>query len=143
LFTYYLVVEDPSDCTMLFPGHTRTSLLRTLNSQGNFDPEEWLLPETRQLFETQASRQKRLAQGMALTTPQWHLCAPIYIATHKYRIELHCVLSYKQFATISAQGQADETLLVEVYRYKHESRKLVDQIPSDLNNRACTNCILV
>ncbi|XP_052792048.1 von Willebrand factor A domain-containing protein 3B-like [Mya arenaria] len=47
----------------LAAGHTRTSLLRTLNSQGSFDPEEWLLPETKQLFEKQATRQKRLAQG--------------------------------------------------------------------------------
>ncbi|WAR00111.1 VWA3B-like protein [Mya arenaria] len=46
----------------LAAGHTRTSLLRTLNSQGSFDPEEWLLPETKQLFEKQATRQKRLAQ---------------------------------------------------------------------------------
>ncbi|XP_053399868.1 von Willebrand factor A domain-containing protein 3B-like isoform X2 [Mercenaria mercenaria] len=46
----------------LAAGHTRTSLLRTLNSQGKFNSDEWLLPETRQLFEKQASRQKKLAQ---------------------------------------------------------------------------------
>ena len=47
-------------------GHTRTSLLRTLNSSGHFNAEEWLLPETRQLFEKQAARQKKLAQGKHL-----------------------------------------------------------------------------
>lgn len=46
----------------LAAGHTRTSLLRTLNSQGKFSSDEWLLPETRQLFEKQAARQKKLAQ---------------------------------------------------------------------------------
>ncbi|KAL4230601.1 Von Willebrand factor A [Mactra antiquata] len=46
----------------LAAGHTRTSLLRTLNSQGKFNSDEWLLPETRQLFEKQASRQKTLAR---------------------------------------------------------------------------------
>jgi hypothetical protein len=49
---------------MSFTGHTRTSLLRTLNSQGKFNSDEWLLPETRQLFEKQATRQKKLAQGI-------------------------------------------------------------------------------
>ena len=48
---------------ILFTGHTRTSLLRTLNSSGSFNADEWLLPETRQLFEKQAARQKKLAQG--------------------------------------------------------------------------------
>ena len=48
---------------ILSSGHTRTSLLRTLNSSGSFNADEWLLPETRQLFEKQAVRQKKLALG--------------------------------------------------------------------------------
>lgn len=46
-------------------GHTKTSMLRTLNSSGRFSPNEWLLPETRSLFEKQAERQKELALGMS------------------------------------------------------------------------------
>ncbi|VDH98103.1 Hypothetical predicted protein [Mytilus galloprovincialis] len=42
--------------------HTRTSLLRTMTSTGRFDPDEWLLPETRQLFEKQAKHQQQLAE---------------------------------------------------------------------------------
>ena len=38
--------------------HTRTSLLRTLNSNIN---SEWLLPETRALFEQQMKRQQAAA----------------------------------------------------------------------------------
>ena len=45
-------------------GHTKTSMLRTLNSSGRFSPNEWLLPETRALFERQAEKQKQLAIGM-------------------------------------------------------------------------------
>ncbi|KAL3878601.1 hypothetical protein ACJMK2_030937 [Sinanodonta woodiana] len=51
----------------LSAGHTRTSLLRTLNSSGSFQPEEWLLPETRQLFERQAYKQKTLD----MTAKKW------------------------------------------------------------------------
>lgn len=46
----------------LVAGHTRTSLLRTLNSNGRFSPSEWLLPETSTLFEQQAERQRQLAE---------------------------------------------------------------------------------
>ncbi|KAL8616726.1 hypothetical protein ACOMHN_017764 [Nucella lapillus] len=42
--------------------HTRTSLLRTLNSSGRFTPSEWLLPETAQLFDQQSHRQRHLAE---------------------------------------------------------------------------------
>lgn len=45
----------------LSASHTKTSMLRTLNSSGRFSPNEWLLPETRSLFEKQAERQKELA----------------------------------------------------------------------------------
>ncbi|CAH1777455.1 unnamed protein product [Owenia fusiformis] len=37
--------------------HTRTSLLRTLGSSGHFEESEWLLPETKELFEKQYERQ--------------------------------------------------------------------------------------
>ncbi|GFR58512.1 von Willebrand factor A domain-containing protein 3B [Elysia marginata] len=46
----------------LVAGHTRTSMLRTLNSSGRFSPNEWLLPETKSLFQVQAERQKEIAQ---------------------------------------------------------------------------------
>ncbi|CAC5414532.1 unnamed protein product [Mytilus coruscus] len=46
----------------LSASHTRTSLLRTMTSTGRFDPDEWLLPETRQLFEKQAKQQQQLAE---------------------------------------------------------------------------------
>ena len=51
--TYITVVYDP--CIV---AHTRTSLLRTLNSNIN---TEWLLPETRALFEQQWKRQLNAA----------------------------------------------------------------------------------
>ncbi|XP_046543869.1 von Willebrand factor A domain-containing protein 3B-like [Haliotis rubra] len=44
----------------LTASHTRTSLLRTLNSSGRFTSSKWLLPETQQLFERQAERQHEL-----------------------------------------------------------------------------------
>ncbi|XP_041356704.1 von Willebrand factor A domain-containing protein 3B-like isoform X3 [Gigantopelta aegis] len=46
----------------LVQGHTKTSLLRTLNSSGRFTSSEWLLPETKQLFQTQAQRQQKLQE---------------------------------------------------------------------------------
>lgn len=52
-------------CVVSCLGHTKTSMLRTLNSSGRFSPNEWLLPETRALFEKQAERQKELALGMS------------------------------------------------------------------------------
>ncbi|CAC5414531.1 unnamed protein product [Mytilus coruscus] len=48
----------------LSASHTRTSLLRTMTSTGRFDPDEWLLPETRQLFEKQAKQQQQLAEAL-------------------------------------------------------------------------------
>ncbi|KAH9498636.1 von Willebrand factor A domain-containing protein 3B, partial [Bulinus truncatus] len=42
--------------------HTKTSMLRTLSSSGRFSPNEWLLPETKSLFNHQQTRQKTLAQ---------------------------------------------------------------------------------
>ncbi|XP_071086987.1 von Willebrand factor A domain-containing protein 3B-like [Haliotis cracherodii] len=44
----------------LTASHTRTSLLRTLNSAGRFTRSKWLLPETKQLFDRQAERQHEL-----------------------------------------------------------------------------------
>jgi hypothetical protein len=35
-----------------------------MTSTGRFDPDEWLLPETRHLFEKQAKQQQQLAEGM-------------------------------------------------------------------------------
>ncbi|XP_012936015.1 uncharacterized protein LOC101846493 [Aplysia californica] len=46
----------------MIAGHTRTSLLRTLNSSGRFSPNEWLLPETKQLFQLQVERQRDMAK---------------------------------------------------------------------------------
>ncbi|CAL1540981.1 unnamed protein product [Lymnaea stagnalis] len=45
----------------LYAAHTRTSLLRTLSSSGRFSPSEWLLPETKTLFQQQAERQRQIA----------------------------------------------------------------------------------
>ncbi|XP_064636642.1 von Willebrand factor A domain-containing protein 3B-like isoform X2 [Lineus longissimus] len=48
----------------LSASHTRTSLLRTLSSAGKFEDAEWLLPETKELFERQWERQKKLNEEM-------------------------------------------------------------------------------
>ncbi|KAK0045323.1 von Willebrand factor A domain-containing protein 3B-like isoform X1 [Biomphalaria pfeifferi] len=38
--------------------HTKTSMMRTLSSSGRFSPNEWLLPETKYLFNRQENNQK-------------------------------------------------------------------------------------
>ncbi|XP_074651656.1 von Willebrand factor A domain-containing protein 3B-like [Tubulanus polymorphus] len=40
--------------------HTKTSLLRTLSSSGRFSPDAWLLPETREIFDRQWERQRKM-----------------------------------------------------------------------------------
>ena len=40
--------------------HTRTSMLRTLASKTSFQDPEWLLPETRKIFQKQAQRQQNI-----------------------------------------------------------------------------------
>ncbi|XP_013387557.1 von Willebrand factor A domain-containing protein 3B [Lingula anatina] len=47
----------------LVAGHTRTSLLRTLSSSARFSSNEWLLPETRELFDKQAKRLEEEVEG--------------------------------------------------------------------------------
>jgi len=65
MYIVYRLFEDRLiQLYVAFEGHTRTSLLRTLNSSGHFSSDEWLMPETRQLFEKQAQRQKQLAIGI-------------------------------------------------------------------------------
>ena len=56
--SHITLVYDP--CIL---AHTRTSLLRTLNSNIN---TEWLLPETRALFEQQWKRQLAAAGKLLL-----------------------------------------------------------------------------
>ncbi|XP_059179164.1 von Willebrand factor A domain-containing protein 3B-like isoform X2 [Physella acuta] len=50
--------------TPVIAGHTRTSILRTLTSSGRFSPGEWLLPETKSLFQIQAERQKEITKQL-------------------------------------------------------------------------------
>ena len=57
-YPHHLGLYDP--CIV---AHTRTSLLRTLNSNIN---TEWLLPETRALFEQQWKRQLAAAGKLLL-----------------------------------------------------------------------------
>ena len=61
----------------LSASHTRTSLLRTMTSTGRFDPDEWLLPETRHLFEKQAKQQQQLAEALQ----RFHLSP--YVVEHR------------------------------------------------------------
>ncbi len=54
---------------IVFVGHTKTSLLRTLSTSGGFNSPEWLLPETKELFEQQWLRQQKVDKGMWLHLP--------------------------------------------------------------------------
>ena len=42
---------------------TKTSILRTLGCREHASDPEWMLPETRKLFDKQWARQERIRQG--------------------------------------------------------------------------------
>ena len=44
-------------------GQTKTSILRTLGCREHMNDPDWMLPETRKLFDKQWARQERIKQG--------------------------------------------------------------------------------
>ena len=91
---------------LVSPGHTRTSMMRTLNSSGRFSPNEWLLPETKSLFQVQAERQKEIAQRECFyigigTWKKNNNKQPMYICKPNSLEKFHmCIKKLKPFSKI-------------------------------------------
>ncbi|RUS89184.1 hypothetical protein EGW08_003063, partial [Elysia chlorotica] len=90
--------------------HTRTSMLRTLNSSGRFSPNEWLLPETKSLFQVQAERQKEIAQRKSLSVPYKTWAISTYglktfekNTEHKFKIILNTLSSNSRASEMSSK----------------------------------------